>query len=208
MRSAPRPSQRRTGSAVPPITGVISTSWESKIALTRAASASRPRSARSKSAVGEQAAEPAEAAGAAFEALGMGDLVDGLGDPAQEARGDVVADPAPVGVALGDLVAERAQQLGGLGDAPLDRRRRRSAAPRARGGRVDQATRSLPGGVCADSTKGRSGGGGASGSCEPPAMTSSQSAVSSTVRLTQPFDGEPVPAFEVGRQRDPAALRA
>ena len=58
--------------------------------------------------VGQQAAQPAEAAGAAFEALRMGDFVDRLGHAGEEAGGDVVADPAPVGVALGDVVAERA----------------------------------------------------------------------------------------------------
>ena len=61
------------------------------------------------------------------------------------------------------------QQLRGLGDGSLDvagdDRRRRSA-----GGEVDRATRSEPGGVLADSTNGRSGGGGASGSREPPAV--------------------------------------
>ena len=77
----------------------------------------------------------------------------------------------------------------------------------ARGAAVDQATRSLPGAVFADSTKGRSGGGGAPASSEPPAITSSQSAVSRTERLTQPSTDEPVPALQVGRQRDPAPLR-
>ena len=55
----------------------------------------------------------------------------------------------------------------------------------ARGGLVDQATRSLSGGVRVASTKDRSGGGGASGSREPPEATSSQSAVSITLRLRQ-----------------------
>src|SRR5690349_9127281 len=61
----------------------------------------------------------------------------------------------------------------------------------ARGGSVDQATRSLPGGVFAASTKGRSGGGGASASREPPEITSSQSAVSITLRLRQPSTASP-----------------
>ena len=61
----------------------------------------------------------------------------------------------------------------------------------ARGAAVDQATRSLPGGVRAASTNGRSGGAGASVPSEPPLTTSSQSAVSITLRLTQPLTERP-----------------
>ena len=50
--------------------------------------------------LGEQAAELAEAAGAPFEALRQRHFLDGLGDALEEAGGDRVADPAPVGVAL------------------------------------------------------------------------------------------------------------
>ena len=54
-------------------------------------------------------------------------------------------------------------------------------------GRIETAIRSLPGGVRADSTNGRSGGGAASRSpWTGPATTSSHRAVSSTRRLTHP----------------------
>ncbi len=65
------------------------------------------------------------------------------------------------------------------------------AGATARGGAIDQAIRSFPGGELAASTNGRSGGGGAPGSSDPPLQISSQRAESSTVRLTLPTTTRP-----------------
>ena len=107
---------------------------------------------------------------------------------------------APVGIALGDLVAERARAARrSSATAPLRRLvgdgRRRGGARRRRSTRRCAACRAAS---CADSTKGRSGGGGAPGSVEPPLTTSSQSAVSSTVRLTQPSTASPFQSSRSG----------
>src|SRR5947207_10906245 len=88
-------------------------------------------------------------------------------------------------------------------------------------GRIDRAIRSLPGGVRADSTNGRSGVGAASRSpWAGPATTSSHSAVSITRRLTQPAtlspyqcsgsgarDTRPRCVFSPNRPQQPAGNR-
>ena len=73
------------------------------------------RPARERPRVG--AAEPAEAARARLEPLGVRDLADFVVDAAEVAGDEVVAREPERGLVAVDLVAERAQELLGLGEA-------------------------------------------------------------------------------------------
>ena len=83
-------------------------------------------------AVGDQASQPGEAAGAPFEPLGVGHLGELFGDAAQVARRDVVADAAPGGVLAG---RPRGRASAAARPSPPRRpwphRRRSAARPRA-----------------------------------------------------------------------------
>ncbi len=126
-------------------------------------------------------------------------------DPVEEAGREVVADEAPVRVLLLDGMAELGEERGGvldaLGDLVSELRGRGQARRLGRPGDAKPPGRCVRGLV----TKEWSGGGGPPGT--PPWQTSSQSAESSTVRVTAARDGEPVPVLARGRERDPVALR-
>ena len=94
----------------------------------------------------EKAAKGAEPPRASLEPLGMRYAGDVFGRAAQVAGNDVVADPAPVGVPLLDLVAKERSTSAVSATAPLTESEIVGGSA-ARGGAVDQATRSFPGGA-------------------------------------------------------------
>ncbi len=109
------PAQRPASGGGMPTTGVSRTSTSSKIRLSRSAWIGLALAGPADEAAGDHPAHPDHALRAALEPFGMGHACAVLGDAAQVPRRDVVADVAPVGIALDDRVAEAGE---GLSDQP------------------------------------------------------------------------------------------